>query len=364
MAAKSADSACHSNRSPLSLIDAAIRSSLAIIANDRLGELRFLSIRLTTWQQRPTSVPASQETPTNLQVELTNHVAGGDASTSNRQQKVKQRQNENPTGSGFAARLDINVQQKLCENSTTASAHGFEPSPRGDSHPVFRTTILETYKQNFIDFMVDANVLTFGDLTTKSGRKTPFFINTGRYKTGSQMNQLAGFYADAIQARQLNFDFLFGPAYKGIPLVVAISMELSRRNADVPFCFNRKEAKDHGEGGTLVGHAPAAGQRVLIVEDVTTAGTSIRETVPQLNNAANIELAGLVVSVDRMERGQGTLNALSELRDEFQMDTFAIVTICEIAEYLRGRERCGKVVLTEELYQQIQAYRQQYGGKE
>ena len=212
--------------------------------------------------------------------------------------------------------------------------------------------------------MVDANVLTFGDFTTKSGRKTPFFINTGRYKTGSQMNQLAGFYADAIQARQLNFDFLFGPAYKGIPLVVAISMELSRRDADVSFCFNRKEAKDHGEGGTLVGHTPAAGQRVLIVEDVTTAGTSIRETVPQLNNAANVELAGLVVSVDRMERGQGTLNALSELRDEFQMDTFAIVTICEIAEYLRGRERSGKVVLTEELYQQIQAYRQQYGGTE
>jgi len=223
---------------------------------------------------------------------------------------------------------------------------------------------LETYKQNFIEFMVDANVLTFGNFTTKSGRKTPFFINTGRYRTGSQMNKLAGFYADAIQARNLAFDFLFGPAYKGIPLAVAISIELSRRGTDVPFCFNRKEAKDHGEGGTLVGHSPSAGERVLIVEDVTTAGTSIRETVPQLRAAANVELAGLVVSVDRMERGLGTMNALTELRVEFGMQTFAIVTICEISDYLRGRSLNGTVVLTEELYRQIQAYRTQYGGTE
>ena len=223
---------------------------------------------------------------------------------------------------------------------------------------------METYKQNFIEFMVDANVLTFGDFTTKSGRKTPFFINTGRYRSGSQMNRLAGFYADAIQAQNLEFDFLFGPAYKGIPLVVAISMELSRRRIDIPFCFNRKEAKDHGEGGTLVGHSPSAGERVLIVEDVTTAGTSIRETVPQLRAAADIKLAGLVVSVDRMERGQGTLNALTELRHEFDMQTFAIVTIGEIAEYLKGRSLNGTVVMTEHLYHQIQAYRLQYGGTE
>ncbi|MCA9059165.1 MAG: orotate phosphoribosyltransferase [Planctomycetaceae bacterium] len=223
---------------------------------------------------------------------------------------------------------------------------------------------MEDYKQQFIEFMVRCNVLTFGDFTTKSGRKTPFFINTGRYRTGSQMQMLAGFYADAIQARQLAFDFLFGPAYKGIPLVVAIAVELSRRGVDVPFCFNRKEAKDHGEGGLLVGHPPAAGQRVLIVEDVTTAGTSIRETVPLLRAAAAVELAGLVVSVDRMERGIGDRNALTELREEFGMTTFAIVTIVEIADYLRNRTIDGQVVVTDELFDRIQAYRQQYGGSD
>jgi len=221
---------------------------------------------------------------------------------------------------------------------------------------------LPAYKSDFITFMVRANVLTFGDFTTKSGRKTPFFINTGRYRTGEQMNRLASFYADAIIERGVEFDLLFGPAYKGIPLVVAVAMELARRGKDVPFCFNRKEAKDHGEGGLLVGHAPQPGDRVLIIEDVTTAGTSIRETVPLLRAAADVELAGLVVSVDRMERGTGRLNALSELRDEFSMQTFAIVTIEEIASYLRGREVDGKVVLTDALFEQVQAYRAQYGG--
>ena len=210
--------------------------------------------------------------------------------------------------------------------------------------------------------MVRSNVLTFGDFTTKSGRKTPFFINTGRYRTGDQLNQLARFYSDAIEAENVDFDFLFGPAYKGIPLAAAISMELSRRNKNVAFCFNRKEAKDHGEGGTLVGHKPADDERVLIVEDVTTAGTSIRETVPILKAAANVKLAGLVVSVDRMEKGTGDVNALTELREEFGMTTFAIVTIVEVANYLRGREVDGSVVVTDDLYEKIQAYRAEYGG--
>ncbi|MCA9049264.1 MAG: orotate phosphoribosyltransferase [Planctomycetaceae bacterium] len=223
---------------------------------------------------------------------------------------------------------------------------------------------LELYKQKFIEFMVRSDVLTFGDFTTKSGRKTPFFINTGRYRTGDQFNRLAGFYADAVEARGIEFDFLFGPAYKGIPLVVGIAMELARRGRNVPFCFNRKEAKDHGEGGTLVGHVPQPGQRVLITEDVTTAGTSIRETVPLLRKTADVFLAGLVVSVDRMERGQGTRNALTELSDEFHMNTFSIVSIVEIAEYLRGRAVDGRVVLTEELFERIQAYRREYGGTE
>lgn len=223
---------------------------------------------------------------------------------------------------------------------------------------------MEQYKQDFIEFMVRSNVLTFGDFTTKSGRKTPFFINTGRYRTGDQFNRLAGFYADAIQAQKPDFDFLFGPAYKGIPLAVGIAMELSRRGHNVPFCFNRKEAKDHGEGGTLVGHVPQDGERALIVEDVTTAGTSIRETVPLLKHAASVTPVALVVSVDRMERGQGTKNALTELREEFGMATFAIANIHEIAEFLKERCIDGQVVLTTALYDRIQEYRQQYGGTE
>lgn len=223
---------------------------------------------------------------------------------------------------------------------------------------------MDAYQRKFVEFMVRADVLTFGDFTTKSGRKTPFFINTGRYRTGDQLNQLARYYADAIEAQGIEFDFLFGPAYKGIPLATAVSMELARRGKNVPFCFNRKEAKDHGEGGSLVGHKPADGERALIVEDVTTAGTSIRETVPVLRQAANVEVAGLVVSVNRMERGTGEKNALTELREEFDMQTFAIVNIVEIADYLRGREIDGSVVVTDKLFDRIQEYRQQYGGTE
>jgi orotate phosphoribosyltransferase len=221
---------------------------------------------------------------------------------------------------------------------------------------------MQSYKQRFIEFMLGASVLRFGDFVTKSGRKTPFFINAGLYRTGQQMRRLGEFYADTIEAQAASFDFLFGPAYKGIPLAVATAMALAGRKHDVPFCFNRKEAKDHGEGGRLVGHAPSDGQRALIVEDVTTAGTSIRETVPQLRAAAAVELAGLVVSVDRMERGTGQLNALDEIAKEFAMPTFAIVTIEEVIEYLRGREIEGRVVLDEETHARVRAYRDQYGA--
>jgi orotate phosphoribosyltransferase len=179
---------------------------------------------------------------------------------------------------------------------------------------------MEAYKTEFIEFMVRSNVLTFGDFVAKSGRRTPYFVNTGRYRTGAQLERLASAYADAIE-RHLggDFDVLFGPAYKGIPLAVATSMELARRGRNVGFAFNRKEAKDHGEGGTLVGWELSAGQRVLIVEDVTTAGTSIRETVPILRAAADVVLAGLVVAVDRMERGTGDVSALAEVGATYQM---------------------------------------------
>ncbi len=223
---------------------------------------------------------------------------------------------------------------------------------------------MQPYKQEFIEFMVRAGVLTFGDFTTKSGRKTPYFVNTGRYSTGAQLARLGSFYAAAASEHLgEDFDLLFGPAYKGIPLVVAMAQVMAEGGRDVPFCFNRKEAKDHGEGGVLVGHQPADAERVLIVEDVTTAGTSIRETVPVLRAAAEVQLAGLVVSVDRQERGKGTRAALAEVGEEFSMPTFAIVTLAEIVEYLGGREIDGKVVISPADLARIEDYRARYGAE-
>ncbi|MAE45892.1 MAG: orotate phosphoribosyltransferase [Planctomycetes bacterium] len=216
---------------------------------------------------------------------------------------------------------------------------------------------MQDYQREFIDFMLKAEVLTFGDFTTKSGRKTPYFVNTGLYRTGSQLQALGRAYADAIEsAFPDGFDVLFGPAYKGIPLVAAVSMAFAERGREVAFCFNRKEAKDHGEGGTLVGHKLQAGERVLIVEDVTTAGTSIRETVPLLRAAADISLAGLIVSVNRQERGTTPRTALAELADEFSMPTHAIVTLDEILEHLGER-------LSADDRTRIAAYRAQYGAE-
>jgi orotate phosphoribosyltransferase len=223
---------------------------------------------------------------------------------------------------------------------------------------------VDPYKQQFVEFMVRSNVLTFGDFVAKSGRKTPYFVNTGRYRTGAQLKHLAQFYADAIEHELgQNFDVLFGPAYKGIPLVAATSIELASRGHDVGFCFNRKEAKDHGEGGSLVGWELKNGHRVLIVEDVTTAGTSIRETVPLLRKAAEVRLAGLVVAVDRNERGSGGKSALAEVGEAFSMKTFSIVTIDEIVEHLRKHEVDGRRVITDDIFERIAAYRAEYGPR-
>ena len=226
--------------------------------------------------------------------------------------------------------------------------------------------LMEIYKQRFIEFMVRAGVLTFGDFVTKSGRATPYFVNTGRYSTGSQMQQLGEFYADAIQGHIARtdepVDVLFGPAYKGIPLVVTTSVALSRRGHDVAFVFNRKEAKDHGEGGVLIGHTLADGDRVLIVEDVTTAGTSIRETVPLLRGSADVVLNGLVVSVDRAERGTGAGSALDQVGTEFAMPTFSIVTVHEVIEHLHGRPIDGTVVLDDHAATRMQNYLAEWGA--
>lgn len=224
---------------------------------------------------------------------------------------------------------------------------------------------MQKYKEEFIEFMVRSNVLSFGDFTTKSGRKTPFFINTGNYNTGYQLLKLGEYYAESLMnSMPEDFDVLFGPAYKGIPLVVATSMALSSKyGKDVAFCFNRKEAKDHGEGGNLVGHKLRDGQKVVIVEDVTTAGTSIRESVPMLKSVADVKICGLIVSVDRMERGSGEASALSELRDEFGMKTLAIVTLEEIVTHLHNRSVDNRIVLNDELVKKITQYREIYGAK-
>ena len=210
------------------------------------------------------------------------------------------------------------------------------------------------YKGAFIDFMIEAEVLTFGDFVTKSGRPTPYFVQTGKYRSGVQIRRLGEFYADAIEANFGEFNVLFGPAYKGIPLAVATASALAARGTDVGFMFNRKEAKDHGEGGVLVGHEPQAGDRVLIIEDVTTAGTSIRETVPVLRAAADIELAGLIVSVDRMERGTGDKAALEQVGEEFAMPTHAIVTVEEIIEHAD---------LSDEMVEKMHAYLAEFGPR-
>ena len=225
---------------------------------------------------------------------------------------------------------------------------------------------MEQYKQDFIEFMVRSGVLTFGDFVTKSGRRTPFFINTGNYRTGGQITRLGEFYAAAINSRlERGFDVLYGPAYKGIPLAVSAAGALfTKYGHDVAYCFNRKEAKDHGEGGLFIGHRPADGDRVVIIEDVVTAGTSVRESVGLLRKAGSVAISALVVSVDRMERGQGTRSALAELAEEFSLAAFAIVTLDEVTGYLHGRAVDGRVVLTDALMEKIAEYRRLYGVTE
>ena len=224
---------------------------------------------------------------------------------------------------------------------------------------------MEQYKKDFIEFMLSCGVLRFGDFVTKSGRQTPFFINTGFYRTGGQMAKLGEFYAKAIQDNfGLDFDVLFGPAYKGIPLTVAATMEISRLyGRDIRYCSNRKEIKDHGEKGILLGSPISAGDKVVIIEDVTTAGTSIRETVPIIKAQGTDDIMGLVVSVDRMERGTGDVSALTEIENEFGIRTCSIVSMKDVIECLYNREYEGRVIIDDVLMKRIDAYYEQYGAR-
>ena len=222
-----------------------------------------------------------------------------------------------------------------------------------------------TYKEEFITFMVRAGVLTFGDFVTKSGRKTPYFINTGNYKTGAQAAQLGDYYAACIQEHLPDgVDCLFGPAYKGIPLAVAAASSLYRNyGRDLPYCFNRKEAKDHGEGGSMVGYKPQDGDRVVIVEDVVTAGTAVRESIALFQQVADVSIRALFVSVDRMERGTRDCSTLDELRADHGIAVYPIVTVREILAFLHNREIDGRVYIDDAMKARMEAYLAEYGPR-
>jgi len=222
---------------------------------------------------------------------------------------------------------------------------------------------MEHYKQEFIEFMVECKVLKFGDFTTKSGRKTPFFVNTGFYRTGSQLRKLGQYYARAINEKYgMDFDILFGPAYKGIPLSVTTTMAIDELyGKEIGYCSNRKEVKDHGDTGILLGSPIQDGNKVVIIEDVTTAGTSIQETLPIIKAQGNVDIIGLVVSVDRMERGQGSKSALMEIEENYGIKTTAIVTMSEVIEHLYNKEINGKVIIDESLMSAINSYYETYG---
>ena len=208
-------------------------------------------------------------------------------------------------------------------------------------------------KKEFIEFMMSADVLRFGEFTTKSGRLSPYFVNTGNYRTGAQIATLGKFYAQCIMDNcGDNFDAMFGPAYKGIPLVTAAAASLSRDfNVDKPYFFNRKEAKDHGEGGSLVVYMPQDGDRVIIIEDVITAGTAVRETVPVLQAAAKVSIPDMFISVNRCEVGQHAgKTAVMEVKEEFGINVHAIITVADIHEYLKEKPEYASVLSLMEQY--------------
>ena len=224
---------------------------------------------------------------------------------------------------------------------------------------------MEQYKQEFIEFMVDSQVLKFGEFTLKSGRKSPFFMNAGAYVTGSQLRKLGEYYAKAIHDNYgLDFDVLFGPAYKGIPLSVATTMAISELyGKEIRYCSNWKEVKDHGDTGILLGSKLKDGDRVVIIEDVTTSGKSIEETFPIIKAQADVEIKGLMVSLNRMEKGQGEKSALIEIKEKYGFDANAIVTMAEVVEYLYNKEYKGKVYIDDTLKAAIDAYYETYGAK-
>lgn len=225
---------------------------------------------------------------------------------------------------------------------------------------------MEAYKQEFIEFMVESDVLKFGDFTLKSGRKSPFFMNAGAYVTGGQLRRLGEYYAKAIHENYGDdFDVLFGPAYKGIPLSVTTAIAFERLyGKEIRYSSNRKEVKDHGDTGILLGSKIKDGDRVVIIEDVTTSGKSIEETFPILKAQGDVTIKGLIVSLNRMEVGlSGKKAALDEITDQYGFAANAIVTMKEVTEYLYNREVLGRVVINDEIKAAIDKYYEEYGAK-
>ena len=224
---------------------------------------------------------------------------------------------------------------------------------------------MQQYKQEFIEFMVDSQVPKLGEITLKSGRKSPFFMNAGAYVTGAQLRKLGQYYAKAIHEHYGDdFDVLFGPAYKGIPLSVATTMAFDELyGKEIRYCSNLKEVKDHGDTGILLGSKLKDGDRVVIIEDVTTSGKSIEETFPIIKAQADVEIKGLMVSLNRMEKGQGEKSALIEIKEKYGFDANAIVTMAEVVEYLYNKEYKGKVYIDDTLKAAIDAYYETYGAK-
>ena len=218
-------------------------------------------------------------------------------------------------------------------------------------------------KQEFIKFVVRAGALRFGEFVTKSGRKSPYFFNFGEICTGSEIKKLGEFYAHIISENIVeDCNNIYGPAYKGIPLAVTAAIGISEiYKKNVTFTFNRKEAKDHGEGGTFVGHRYKKDDRIVIVEDVTTAGTSLYESIPLLQGLPSVNIIGIVVAIDRQERGASQLHALREVSERFNIPAYSIVNLDEIVSFLHNREIDGNVLIDDKILDSIQQYRRAYG---